>query len=202
MNARLISLQFSFTNSDAVPHSVRCLSPETPEERTERKSHASGAMIIQPTENCSLEKLLDELYANGYCLVDAFNKTRLDHKQLPGMKTYHIVRFIFARADAATQSEAFQAKSAAVYADLRKICSGAFWRVRAFRNPFYLKGEEIPGEFTISLNLEARKPRLYPDGQEVKSWEKDAEGRRIGDSPLPLKASWRVRCTYGQILLD
>ena len=87
--ARLVALQFSFSNPDAIPVSVKRLNRETQEERVERKNHSSGVMVIEPTEKCSLVEFLGELEAAGYEMVDGFYKMRIDAKD-PSGKPYRI----------------------------------------------------------------------------------------------------------------
>jgi len=42
----------------------------------------------------------------------------------------------------------------------------------------------------VSVNLEARQPLFRPDGQPVTVWQKDENGKRVGDAPLPLKGDY------------
>lgn len=90
---RLVALQFSFSNPDAIPASVKRLNRETQEERVERKGHSSGVMVIEPTEKCSLAEFLGELETAGYEMVDAFYKERIDAKDSRRKRTYHMARF-------------------------------------------------------------------------------------------------------------
>jgi hypothetical protein len=50
--------------------------------------------------------------------------------------------------------------------------------------------EKIPGQRRASINLEACQPLPRPDGQSVTVWQKDENGRRVGDMPIPLKADY------------
>jgi len=186
-SVRLVALQFSFSNADAIPTSVKRLDRETPEERNERKNHASGTPLIEPTENCSLVDFLDEIKSAGYEMVDALYKERIDPKDPRGRRMYHMVRFLFARREFVDLSEEFKATRDIISRELRSICEVAMWRIRAFLNPFFEKGEEVIGYHAISINLESRKPLFRPDGQPVTVWQKDEKGNRVGDAPLPLK---------------
>jgi hypothetical protein len=193
-SVRLVALQFSFSNPDAIPASVKRLDRETPEERNERKNHSSGTLVIEPTENCSLVNFLDELKSAGYEMVDAFYKERINPKDPRGRRTYHMVRFLFARREFVDLSEEFKAVRDVISKELRSICEVAMWRIRAFLNPFYNKdGEEVIGHRTISVNLESRKPLFRPDGQPVTVWQKDENSKRVGDAPLSLKADCCLR---------
>lgn len=83
---RLVALQFSFSNPDAIPTSVKRLNRETQEERVERKNQSSGVMVIEPTEKCSLVEFLGELEVARYEMVDGFYKKRIDAKDTSGKK--------------------------------------------------------------------------------------------------------------------
>jgi hypothetical protein len=166
---------------------------ETPEERVVRKSRSSGVMIIEPTEKCSLVEFLGELEASGYEMVDDLYKERIDAKDPRGKKSYHMVRFLFARREFVELSDKFKKVRDIIRAELRSICEAAIWRVRLFSNPFYKNGKEIPDQRVVSVNLEARTPLFRPDGQPITIWQKDENGKRVGDAPLPLKADYRLR---------
>ncbi|MEK7120417.1 MAG: hypothetical protein AAB824_02655 [Patescibacteria group bacterium] len=198
---RLVALQFSFTNPDAIPTSVKRRSPETQEERVERKSYSNGIMVIEPTEKCSLAEFLGELEAAGYEMVDAFYKERIDAKDPRRKRTYHMVRFLFARREFVNCSDEFKAARGTIRIDLQNICESAMWRVRSFSNPFYKNGEEVLDQSALSINLEVRQPLFRPDGQIVTVWQKDASGNRMGDAPLPLKADYCLRIVDGAVQL-
>ncbi len=197
---RLVALQFSFSNPDAVPPSVRSRKPETKEERSERKSHSNGILMIAPTERSSLLKFLGELEAAGYVLVDAFSKTRISDPHA-AKKTYHMARFLFAPRAFDKSSDEFKGARDGIRADLSHLCENALWRIRTFSNPFFENGEATPGERMLSVNLEVRVPLFRPDGSPVTQWAKDARGKPVGSAPLPLKAGHELRIVDGNIRL-
>ena len=189
-SVRLVMLQFSFSNPGAIPNGVKSRQPETIEERTARKSHASGVQFIEPVENCSLVEFLEsDLDGAGYELVDAFYKPRSDQNG----RTYHAVRFLFARKEHVVSCEKFKKVRDSLCDELRAMVEFAAWRVRGFLNSVYMNGEEIPDQCAISLNLEARKPLFRPDGQPVTVWQKDGEGNRLGDAPVPIRPDFVFR---------
>jgi len=190
---RLVALQFSFSNPDVIPTTVKCQDRETPEERVERKNYLGGIMVIEPTEKCSLVEFLKELEAAEYEMVDAFYKERIDAKDPRGKRTYHMVRFLFARCEFAELSDEFKEMRDVSRAELQSICEAAMWRVRSFSNRFYKNGEEIPNQRAVNINLEVRQPFFRPDGQPVTVWQKDENGKRVGDAPLPIKADHCLR---------
>ena len=193
---RLVALQFSFSNPDAILTTVRRLDRETQEEHVIRKSHSSGIMVIEPIEKCSLVELLGDLEASGYEMVDAFYKERIDAKDPRGKRSYHMVRFLFTRREFMELSDEFKKVRDAIRAELQSICETTMWRVRSFSNPFYKDGEEIPDQRAVSVNLEARTPLFRPNGQPVTVWQKDENGKRVGDAPLPLKADYYLRTMW------
>ena len=193
-NVPIVMLQFSFSNCKAIPISVKRLNRESKEERVQRKIHPSnGVMVIEPTEKCSLAEFLGDLEAAGYELVDGFYKERIDAKDPGNKRTYHMVRFFFARREFAELFDESRTVRDNIRIELQNMCEGALWRVRSFSNPFYGKGEEIFNQCAMSINLEARQPLFRPDGQPVTVWQKDENGKRVGEAPLPLKADYRLR---------
>jgi hypothetical protein len=194
-SVRLVLVQFSFSNPDAIPPSVRWRRPETQEERVERKDHVAGVMIVQPTEGTSLAEFPRDLEAAGYKLVDAFCKERINDN--PHLKRYHMVRFIFARREHAQISQGFWKVRDAIRAEFQGICGSAMWRVRVFDNPFYQDEEEVSGRRTMSINLEVRQP-LFVGGQPVMVWQRDDVGRRVGSAPIRLTAKRHFRVVAGE----
>lgn len=192
-SVRLISLQFSFSNPNAIPQVVKQLDQETSDEREERKSRSTGVMVIEPNEKCSLVKFLEELEIAGYEIVDAFCKERIKPNDPRGTVTYHMVRFLFARREFTELSEGLEKVRETIRTELREMCRVAMWRVRAFSNPFYMNGEEVAEYRTLSINLESRVPFFLPDGQPVVVWPKDEGGERIGDVPLPIVPDYHLR---------
>lgn len=197
---RLITLQFSFSNPDAIPVMKR-LDRETQEELAERKSHSSGILVIEPTEKCSLVEFLGELETAGYEMVDAFYKERIDPKDPRGKRTYHMVRFLFAHHEFMGLSDEFKKVRDNMRTALSEMCRVAMWRVRSFSNPFYNNGKEIPDQCAVSINLEARQPLFRPDGQPIMVWQKDENGERIGDTPILLKADYCLQIMGDAICL-
>lgn len=104
----MVSLQFSFTNPEVIPVLVRHRSNETTEDRVVRTSHASGRLVIEPTEKCSVATVSVGIESAGYELVDAFHQERIDPKDPTGRRRYHTVRFQFARHEVAKVSEEFK----------------------------------------------------------------------------------------------
>lgn len=184
---RQVIVQFSFSNPEAIPGQPRRALPETPKESSDRKSGtATGTMVIGPTEErASLAQFIAQLLSNGFRLVDAFTQQRVNK---PGAykKTYYMARYIFERDEVAT------ALYGSTMQELQTICNTTVWRVRVFANPH--------GQ--LSVNLEARKPLFLPDGQPVVEWQKDAEGNRVGDNPIPIQPKHRLQVEDGTIVLS
>lgn len=200
----LVALQFRFTNSDAITSVVKRLDQETQKEYVVRKRRSSGIMLIEPTTNRhSLVWLLADLESEGYELVDAFYQERPNNekKDPVGMWTYHMVRFLFARREFVELSDEFKKVQDVIRAELRNICESTLWCTVVYSNPFYKDGEEIPNKRAMSINLTARTPLFRPDGQPVTVWQKDENGKRVGDAPLPLKADYRLRILENDVVL-
>lgn len=188
---RLVSMQFSFSNENLIPASVKEVEHENLEEQAQRKaretsSKSAGTCVIDPIEDVSLAQFLDNLEPAGYEMVDAFYQPR-PHPKNPHV-TYHMVRFLFARNEYVDLSEYFAKVRGTIREELVKMTTDAMWRVRVFLNPHFREGEVVEGQHTLSLNLEGRKPFFLPDGSPVTVWQKDENGERVGDAPLPLRA--------------
>ena len=180
---RLVAVQFSFSNSNMIPVSVKHLEKENTEERTKRKGYSRGVRVIEPTMKCSLEGFVEDLKKAGYEMVDAFYKERINPKC---RKTYHMIHFLFARREFVDISDEFIKAREGIYSELHSICKSTMWRVRAFSNPLYEKGKEVHGQHSVSINTEVREPLFYPDGHLIEVWQKDAKGNRVGDVKVPL----------------
>ena len=198
---RLVLIQFSFSNRDEVPGSIRRREPETPDGSRERKTHTSGTLVVEPTENCSTAWMLEDLEDAGYRMVDAFSEERIHEQGSPGKRAYWTVRFTFARREYAVTMEEFRRTRDAAREDFSRMCRRALWRVRVFENPFYQNDEEVRGERTLSVNLEGRRPLFQGNGEPVVAWQEGGRGDGIGDAPRPLAASRRVRLVRGTFCL-
>ena len=201
----MVSVQFSFSNPEVIPVLVRHRNNETHEEHKERdvrKNHASGRLVIEPTERCAVANILDGIESAGYELVDALYQERVDPKDPTGRRRYHMVRFQFAPRPAVQISTEFKTIREQIRLEFQDICETAQWRVRAFLNPFYQNGEEISGKNAVSINCEARNPLFYPDGKPILVWRKDERGNRIGDAPmLPMANRDFLIANDGEVIL-
>jgi len=199
-SVKLISLQFSFTNPEAVPASVRRVAREELAARFARKDkEGTGFLVINPTEKCSILQFLDELESAGYELIYSHHQERPDGKDARGKRVYQMVRFQFALKGATEVSPEFLAVRDAVRADLRNICRLAMWRVRAFSNPLYHHGEVVPEKRSMSINLEFRQPYAHPDGTPVVVWQKDEYGQRVGDAAQPISPEYALSIVAGAV---
>jgi hypothetical protein len=199
VSARLVLVQFSFSNINVVPKMVRRREAETKTESLERKERSSnGSLLIEPCENVSVEGFASSLEAAGYELVDGVYQMRQHPTQ---RNVYHMVRFVFSRRECAEISESFEQVRPIIRTELDDICRQAFWRTRAFSNPFYKDGEEIHGVRSLSFNFEVRVPRFLPDGQLALSRRKDESGKKVGD-PVPLEPARALHVKDGKVALS
>lgn len=183
MSAPLVIVQLSMSNGRRIPTMIPERKEETSRESRERMRHcASGAgsnVILQPTERCAVGMLADDLFDADYQIVSVWRQTR-QHQKRKGV--YHTLRYTFAQSGVATQTlDELREWYPTVEDDFIGIINEAFWRARAYLNP----GED--GKSLLSLNLEVPEPRFRPDGSEVLVWRRDAEGRRTGDSAVPIE---------------
>jgi hypothetical protein len=221
-----VTLQFSYSDPGVIPLLIKRRNAETKQEcaeRAERKKRScaaivaephgvvksrsnvstyihrrNGAIVINPTRNCSLAQFVEELEVAGYEIISAFYQERIDAENR--RKTYHMTRFVFIRREAVRFSNEFQkGRVAANRRELFEICKTALWRVRAFLNPAYRNGEEILGQHAVSINLEVRQPLSHSDGKPVLVRRKDATGSGVGGLLLPLAPDYYLRVVGGVI---
>ena len=193
-------LQFSFSNPNVIPDTVRKRKPETKTEQQQRKQRPpSGTMVITPSENTSIESFVQELIQSDYILVDAVTQKRPHPKRQN--QHYYIARFVFSRKEHAKETSDFVSVRHQVQTELLNISNDAFWRIRAFKNPFFQDGGLVQGFNTLSFNFEARVPRFDSRGQAVLARKKDSQGRKIGD-PVSLEAQHELHICDGSVLLS
>lgn len=192
---RMILLKFVFTNSDAVPANVKKRGRVSVIELQKRENYPTHEMAIQETENCSLEEFC--ILEAGYTLVDAFYRERSDRYSLK--KIYHEVSFWFVKNEFARTFYEFEVQHDILFSELNILCQDAFWRIRAYVNPFFEKGAEVSGEVTVSINFDVRRPRFQADGKEIKQWKKDEGGRRIGNGSVPIQPAYYLRMQDNKI---
>lgn len=162
---RMLTLQFSFPNDDAVPIGLRSLGAEdgaTAAKRKLAKAAPNGKDLLDGNfpERTSLSELPSGLARNDFVLVNASYQKRQD--QHDKSKTYHMIRFTFVRKcfeeTDDEQLKKFLPFRGLALSELQGVCELALWRVRLFRNPYFKDGTVSPSETMISINLEARVP--------------------------------------------
>jgi hypothetical protein len=196
-DVRMVAIQFSFSNREVVPAVIRQRNRETPFEHVARHLRTAGERVIEPTENVYLKEFLTELEVAGFELVDAFYQCRPKGENLD--RTYYMARFLFARRAFAVPSAEFALVRDSIRTELQGMLHTAFWRVRAFLNPFYQNGKEVAGQRSLSINLEHRVPLFLPDGHLVKSRRKE-NGKKVGD-PQPLRPDFWLMVMGDNVLL-
>lgn len=183
MSAPLVIVQLSMSNDRRIPAKVPYREAETVRESAERISFcATGAkshQVLQPTAQCAVGMLADDLFDADYQIVSVWCQTRQHQRH---KSVYHTLRYTFAKSSVATQTlDELREWYPTVEDDFINLINDAFWRARAYLNP----GED--GKSLLSLNLEVPVPQFRSDGSEVLVWRKDAEGRRTGDSAVPIE---------------
>jgi len=183
---RSVVVQFSatFGNQSSIPTSIPTREKEGITESINRRKVAkTGEIIIQPTVNCSVVQLATELERSGFHLVDAYHQIRVDRRNVK--RKYHMFRFVFAKSEYAHPSPVILEKREIVRVALDELLASAFWRARAYANP------REDGSRGLSINLEARNPRFHPDGKPIKVYQKDENGKKVGEA-LPLTADFQL----------
>ncbi len=196
---RMVAIQFSFSNKELVPQSVREKPFERFREQSQRKERGgTGERVLDPVERCSMHNIIEDLFQHGFSLVDAFSQQRHHPNDHRGRRKYQMVRFVFAQNGFVKFSEEFLQKKDLILRDLQKLLSNSAWRARAFLNPFFQEGERVPEAHHVSLNLEARFPLVKPDGRRRLVWRKDEKGNKLGDTKIPVQPDHVFRIVRGR----
>jgi hypothetical protein len=190
-NDREISLQFSFTKPEAIPQFLEDLPEESSDTALVRQERSAKGAGIDLTNGgqfrgkmVDLRELPARILQTNYELVGVWKQQRLQTKQgWAQNKPYWMIRFRFRHKNTVADyrsklgEQAWQdmvEKRPMLIGELVTICSLSFWQMRAWRNPWYQDGKELPGVHAISLNFEGRQP-LY-------EWDPP---KRLGDEDLP-----------------
>ena len=173
-SVRMLLMQFSFSNPEIVPACLLKRTAETVPEYIDRKTAPiTGQQFIIKTWRTDIFQL--SAYGLGlakYVLVGGFSQ-ECPHKD-SRQGTYFSVRFLFAREEFARESSEFEKVRDDVCFALDQICIEAYWRVRAYRNPFFEDRKLVEGAYAMSVNFEVREPRFGSNSDPIKVWPKDS----------------------------
>lgn len=194
--AKLLVIQFAFSNPAAIPAQLRnaFLDEKTVDDEEKRfiRSNLGGSGItaIEATKNVSLAEFVGSIKEAGWTLVAYNHEIRPNLKDPRGKTFYHALRFVFAREDTAdARMKELQPMFLGV---LRVIAEEAMWTATTYQNPFYQKKEAVPGATHIVVNAVGRQPYCDGDGTPRTEWQKDSEGNRVGEKPLPIKPAKKL----------
>ena len=201
-SVRLVGVQFGFSNPKLIPASMRCLKPETSDEREKRKTSSQEAHVLGPITNVSVVVFLHDLESSGFTLVNAYCKTCVDSKYHDRRKAYHRARFIFARPEHAIIPDVFKEHRDQVRRELYAFSRSAAWLVRVFLYPFQQNGQPSPDQTVLNFSLVNRIPLYQSNGQHIMVWQKDGSDMRIGAAPVPLRPKACLRIVSGTIQLS
>ena len=163
-------------NLGSLPSWLPQFTAETVEEgqaRRERNSNTAAAhCVLEPTLQCDISELQQELADAGYLLIRANWRQRQNRKE--GGKPYYMVRFVFS-----DEAERGQADAQTILA-FEWMVASRYWRVRASDN-----GTGGP----FSLNCELQVWRLDKYGAPLLQ-RKNGKGTR-----RPVPAQHRLHVT-------
>ncbi len=188
---RLILLRFAFTNPLVAPECIwEGLECEVDEGRHKpQETIPQGRLVINPAENVDVLPFLAGL-GRGYTLSDLRFQQRTgrhDQRSAARPADYYVMSFVFCDRQHAAPSQKIRGMGDELQKALQRVCEEAFWRVRAFLNPFCTEGTVIPEKYALSINLELRNPRYDGNGVPMKTWLKDKNGQRKGSEAVPIK---------------
>ncbi len=154
----VVVVQFSFANRKVVPFGLPWRPNETIAEAANRSDRHTGKQIVKPVSPLYADNLYNLLWQQGYRLVEAWAQERRKGKGV----SYYACRFTFWQREEAVfpGEEVFATNVVAFFG----LVQSATWRFRAFSNPFYANGEEVPCQWCLSFNLEARQPLVNDNG--------------------------------------
>ena len=181
---RLVVVQFAIANPDIVPLYVPVKEQLAVKEFTDRKEAGSEQEfkpILDSVPDVFCLDFAEDLACQEFELVDAFLKP-VTHTARPHTKA----QFVFASKPFVDSSSDFIVVKEGLMQDLDLLFNDAMWRVRAFRNPFYRDRKAVDGQFALSINLDARSALVDEEGEPLLRWQKDENGNRVGDKPMPI----------------
>ncbi len=195
-STKLVSKGLRWTTAESdPPHSVGKADFPDSDARAERQFLRSGA-------NVDLAGFVDELHAAGFVMTSAEGRTKNLAYAKEGVawsKTHHRVRFIFHRESLEYPLESSMATYLKLHGEsaLTRLSKESMWSIEGFRNP--LRGEEGTG---ISLQCSNRTPLYLRPGVPCVRWQKDANGERIGNEPIPVTPRAYLRLVEGRIIVE
>lgn len=182
---RLIVLQFQLPDKEKHLELVKWLAEEGLERLSEKEKReqrqGTGRVELESTPAVEAASFLEDLeyLSANYDLVDAFCQRRHRPKK-PGF-TYLAVRYIFAKTSSA---KSFPNKGE-VIEELRQILRSSIWSCLVYRNPYFEKGEAVPGAYSLSINLAGRIPKRNVNGKPNMMWiEKNGAKQKLQANPI------------------
>lgn len=174
---REITLQFSFTNEDAIPGFLDNLPICTAEKDTVHQRLTTKGIDLTGGKyrgkKVDLRGLPAGLLHSDYVLVGVWKQTRIQDEGHLTNHPYWMIRFRFRHKDHLAEYrqkidnqvwQEIEKKRTLWLGELVTICSLAFWQARAYRNQWFQDGKILPDVSFISLNFEGRQP-LYEDSR-------------------------------------
>lgn len=186
---KLVFVQFRINKKTMVPSGIREKDPQNP-----RYSSQNGTLLMGPSSNVSLVQFCEDLSNNNYSLVDCFFKKRVNI-----YKEYYIVRFVFIPTENVRNHDVLMERQATMdnaFEEMKK----SFWKVEVYENPYHNKGESVE-DLSLGINCIERIPLFRPDGSLILRWQKDENGERVGDEPVPIKPSFGLCWSEGKLTL-
>src|SRR3989344_2724332 len=187
-NVPVVTVQFLFSNEDLVPRMLR------EKSGTEvRKQAVPGEVIVPQSADVDTSNLLYCLRELGYEVAEGLRTSK------PGSgKSSQIVRFDCTHREAprsSVTSAGYLNQSCDV------LCEDAFWSMVVYRNPFYHKGQLVPGKNHISFNFAGRLARCHGDGNPVCARRRDQSGKKVGE-PAPLEPQHLLDMVGNEIIIS
>lgn len=190
--ARLITLNVFLVgekNRGLIPEGIDPRDNSVPPKNV--SANESGHLLGEG-ENVQVNDFFQVLSGKGYELVDAFY--RVFQNSYPQKGWYFRITLTFCHPDYIEQvQDDFRKKRDHILAAMEQLVSSCLWRAKIHQNPFFHEHEAVEGFGAISIKLDKRVMRVYPDGTPVLVWPGE---KKIGEK-VPLSGNFVLKAEPG-----
>ena len=192
-----VIIQFQFANPKLISNWLWREDVKQMRTRVVQKErdYGEGILFIEPTPSVGLMQVIAGLAAAKWTMTDAFAEVRTNPNY--ARSSFSVARFTFHRKPLVRPVDPTYAKILEMHGitSLYDLCHKSMWRVKAYRNQLY------EGRFGISINADAREPLVDVVGRPFTRWNRDSNGVKIGDTPVPIEPKHKLTIVDNNIVL-